>query len=158
MIALNKDKRENRKRFLYKTDLVLIVVILAAAMLIFMLLILFQQKGARVIVTVDGRQIAAYSLDETISTDIKTTWGENHLHIQGGTASVTGADCKDKLCVYQKAISRKGETIVCLPHKLVISIEGAREGELDGVTGFFEFRNYLIQYCWKGETFHVHTQ
>ena len=142
MIALNKDNRENRKRFLCKTDLVLIVVILAAAMLIFMLLILFQQKGARVIVTVDGRQIAAYSLDETISTDIKTTWGENHLHIQGGTASVTGADCKDKLCVYQKAISRKG----------------AREGELDGVTGFFEFRNYLIQYCWKGETFHVHTQ
>lgn len=135
MIALNKYKGKNRKRsVLNKNDLFLIAAILTVAMLIFMLLILFQQKGARVIVTVDGRQIAAYSLDETISTDIKTAWGENHLHIQGGTASVTDADCKDKLCVYQKAISRKGETIVCLPHKLVISIEGAREGELDGVT------------------------
>lgn len=135
MIALKKNKDKKRKKHLfYKNDWFLIAAILASAMLIFIFLMLFQQKGARVVVTVDGKRLAAYSLDETVSKDIESSFGVNHLVIEGGVATVTDADCKDKLCVYQKAISRKGETIVCLPHKLVITIEGAEDGELDGVT------------------------
>ena len=46
------------------------------------------------------------------------------------------ADCKDQICADHKAIEKSGETIVCLPHKVVIEIrsEDGKEQELDGVT------------------------
>lgn len=116
-----------------KNDLLLVLGLLVLALLLYIALLLFREQGARVIVTVDGTQTAVYSLSETVDTTIKTAWGENHLQIKDGVASVTDADCRDKLCVHQKAISRNGESIICLPHKLVISIEGAGEKELDGV-------------------------
>ena len=43
------------------------------------------------------------------------------------------ADCPDQLCVKQKKISLKNETIVCLPNKVVIEIEGADSSQLDAV-------------------------
>ena len=33
------------------------------------------------------------------------------------------ADCPDKLCVHQHAISANGETIVCLPNKVVAEVK-----------------------------------
>ena len=53
--------------------------------------------------------------------------------ISNKMASVSDADCPDRLCVRQKAISRKGESIICLPHKLVILIESMEEGDVDAI-------------------------
>lgn len=125
---------ENKRNTIKRNDLLLITGIIVAALLLYILLPLFQKRGGQVLVTVDGKQVAAYSLKETIDTDINTPWGDNHLKLEEGVASITNADCKDKLCVHQRAISRKGETIVCLPHRLVISIEGTEEDTLDGIT------------------------
>ena len=44
------------------------------------------------------------------------------------------ADCPDQICVRQKAISKEGESIICLPNKVVVSIVGGEEKELDAVT------------------------
>jgi len=35
---------------------------------------------------------------------------------------VIEADCPDKICVKHTNIKNAGETIICLPHKLVIEI------------------------------------
>ena len=48
--------------------------------------------------------------------------GTNHLVIEGGAASITEATCPDKICVHQGPIKETGETIVCLPHRLVITV------------------------------------
>ncbi len=47
------------------------------------------------------------------------------------------ADCPDKVCVGMRRISKSGETIVCLPHKLVIAIVNADPDSSvpDAVTG-----------------------
>ena len=46
------------------------------------------------------------------------------------------ADCPDRLCVRQGAVSRVGESIICLPHELVVTVEGEEmDGGLDGVAG-----------------------
>ena len=47
----------------------------------------------------------------------------NTLEIRDGCADMTDADCPDKICVNQKAVSRPGETIVCLPNKVVVEVE-----------------------------------
>jgi hypothetical protein len=47
---------------------------------------------------------------------------------------MTAADCPDKLCVKQRSIAKEGETIVCLPHRVVVKISGGERPVIDGVT------------------------
>ena len=60
----------------------------------------------------------------------------NVVVISGGTVSVTEASCKNQVCVKHGAISRSGESIVCLPNRLVVRIENGSEegGGYDSVT------------------------
>lgn len=51
------------------------------------------------------------------------TW-YNVLQIKEGEVSITEADCPDLICVHHKPVSRQGETIVCLPHKLLVEVVG----------------------------------
>ncbi len=91
-------------------------------------------KGSTVIVTVEGTEYARFPLDEERDIIISGKNGlNNHLVIKNGEADITGADCPDKLCVHQKKISRNGETIVCLPNRVVIEIKGEDEGSVDTV-------------------------
>ena len=60
----------------------------------------------------------------------------NVVVISGDTVSVTEASCKNQVCVKHGKISRSGESIVCLPNRLVIRIENSSEegGGYDSVT------------------------
>ncbi|MCI8634619.1 MAG: NusG domain II-containing protein [Eubacterium sp.] len=94
-----------------------------------------RDDGAVVEITVDGELYGSYALDKNQTVDIIV--GEtktNTLVIQNGMADMTKASCPDKLCVHQKAISRTGETIVCLPNRVVAEIKGSRPADLDAVT------------------------
>lgn len=91
-------------------------------------------KGAVAVVTVGGEVYGTYALDRDqvidIQADGKTT---NVLTISDGKADMTDADCKDLLCVHQKAISKDKETIVCLPNKVVVTVESRETGDVDAV-------------------------
>ena len=50
-------------------------------------------------------------------------------------ADVIEADCRDGLCADQKRVHKTGETIVCLPHKMVVTIEAGTENTVDAVVG-----------------------
>lgn len=61
--------------------------------------------------------------------------GYNLISVTDGKVVVESADCKDQICVRHKSVSSKGESIICLPHRLVVEIVGDDiPGEsLDGV-------------------------
>lgn len=90
--------------------------------------------GARVEVSVDGSLYGTYPLgrDREIPIEIDGVT-KNVLAIRGGEAEMTKADCPDKLCVRHKAISKSGESIVCLPNRVVAEVTGSGERELDGI-------------------------
>ena len=83
-----------------------------------------QDTGASVEVTVDGAIYGTYPLDVDkeipIQKDGKTT---NLLVIKDGKADVTEADCPDKLCVKQGTVSKSGESLVCLPNRVVVAVK-----------------------------------
>lgn len=114
-----------------KNDYILIVGILAAVVI---LLIasrhLWSGNGALVEVTVDGKVTGQYRLDSEQTIQIN---GTNILRIQDGKADMIDADCPDKLCVEQKAISKNGESIVCLPNKVVVTVAGGEDAAGDAV-------------------------
>ena len=53
---------------------------------------------------------------------ITCDYGSNVVLLENGRISIVQADCPDKLCVEQGAITTGGVPIVCLPHKLYINI------------------------------------
>ena len=77
----------------------------------------------QVSVSVDGKESAVYSLSDTVDTKIDGYQGGfNHLVIRDGKAVFTEADCPEQICVHHKEISKSGESIICMPHNVVISI------------------------------------
>lgn len=118
-----------------RNDKILIGGALVLAALVYAFTQWFQNdEGARVVVYVNKEVYASYSLAEEGEYEIQTDRGKNLLIIQDGKADVTEADCPDELCVKQKAINKNGETIVCLPHRVVVEIESEEETEIDGMT------------------------
>ncbi|MBO4384613.1 MAG: NusG domain II-containing protein [Clostridia bacterium] len=116
-----------------RNDIILFASLLLAALAVWGALKLLQKPGKYVVVEIEGKVSAVYALDGDLKLDIVTADGHvNKLVIENGKARIESADCPDKLCVKQHAISMTGETIICLPHKLVIRIEG--EGGVDAVT------------------------
>jgi hypothetical protein len=81
-------------------------------------------KGSVVQVKVDGKIVDELPLYKNATKEIKSSHGTNTLVIENGSASITEADCKDKICVHERSIKHVGESIVCLPHRLSITIIG----------------------------------
>ena len=79
-------------------------------------------------VSVDGKVQGTYSLDKDRTIEIKSSEGKNILIIKEGKVEMKEADCPDKYCVKQGKIKNVGETIVCLPHKVVVEIEKTSKG------------------------------
>lgn len=48
--------------------------------------------------------------------------GSNTFYIKNGSVTMTHATCGDKTCINTGSISKAGESIVCLPHRLVLYI------------------------------------
>ena len=84
---------------------------------------LLPSDGRSAVVTLDGVEIGRFELSEDTSVPIPSEWGCNTLEIRDGKASVSDADCPDKICAAHFPISMEGESIVCLPHRLVIYID-----------------------------------
>ena len=52
----------------------------------------------------------------------------NIVEIKDGKVSVIEASCKNQVCVKHSPVSRSGESIVCLPNRLVVRIDSGSEG------------------------------
>ena len=89
-------------------------------------------EGTVAVVSVDGEVLERIDLSkvrESYDLDIVTAWGRNRIHVAPGAISVTEADCPDHVCIYQGRLTGSGIPIICMPHRLVIEIEG---GDIDG--------------------------
>ena len=118
-----------------RNDIYLILAVLAIALFFFCWQRYNSKKtteNARVIVEQEGKAIGDYPLGAKEQLIFTNNYGKkNVLTIQDGQAFIEEADCPDKLCVKHKPISRNGESIICLPHKLAIRIVGGEEEEVD---------------------------
>ena len=118
-----------------KNDVVLILAVLLLAGGVFLWSNFVKgDAGGSAVIYIDGEISAVYSLKDDGEYLIETGKGQNLLIIKDGKADVTEADCPDSLCVKQQSIHKTGQTIVCLPHRVVVEIEGGQNNEFDGVS------------------------
>lgn len=132
---MSTDKRELFRKL--KGDAIVVSAVLIMAFSAFLIpdLMYDGQRGSEVVIMQDREEKGRYSLAEDRTITVPFRDGSyNLILINGGMVRVTDADCPDKLCVRQRDISKNGESIICLPHKLVIMIESREESDLDAVT------------------------
>lgn len=91
------------------------------------------EKGSKISITIDGKEHGSYSLAEDQTIVIDENHYENTIVIKDGKAYMKDANCPDQLCVHQKQISFDNESIICLPNKVVITVESDIESDVDGI-------------------------
>lgn len=88
------------------------------------------KQGNNIIQTIDLMKVSEpYEFEITDESG-----GRNTIRVEHGRIAVIDADCPDKICVNQGYIENSAVPIVCLPHKLSITITGRQE-EIDAVAG-----------------------
>ncbi len=109
-------------------------IIFFIAFLLYLIVRIFVQDGNHVVVMIDGRQQEIYSLQHAQEIKIETEYGYNLLVIENGQAYIAEADCDNQVCVHTQPITEHGGQIICLPHRVVIRLDSAKESEIDAVT------------------------
>ena len=112
-----------------KKTLIRDIGIIAAILLVCAAALLFmsnRESGQWAVVHVDTVEVARYDLN--VDAVYELNGGSNVLVIENHRASVVEADCPDKLCIHQGQIWGAGQMIVCLPNKLMVTIEGVSSG------------------------------
>ena len=117
-----------------KNDIMLVAVIGFIALLLWLIIYITRSEGAFVRVTVDGGEYGTYPLDADAEIFIRGDGAYNILVIKDGEAAVLDASCPDKLCMHQGKIRYDGQSIICLPNKVVVEIVGGGQSEYDAVT------------------------
>ena len=121
-----------------KNDVIMIGIIVVIALVALCLVNLYGKwntKDAQAVVTIDGTEYGRYPLSEDRTVKIESeNNGYNLLIIEKGDARIEEASCPDKVCVRHKPIDKTGETLVCLPNKVVVEIENGEEADVDAST------------------------
>ena len=103
-----------------KGDKILTVCIVLSLIISFSVWFFCKDKiGSKVIVTQNGEVVYEASLFENKTVKLKG----NTIEIKNGKVAVTWADCKNQICKNHKQISKKGESIICLPNKVIAQIK-----------------------------------
>lgn len=122
-----------KKRF-GKADVILLLAIFFVLVLAVTFSFLLKKEGASVVITVEGKVYRTVPLAKDQEIEIQKDGNViNILSIREGKADMTAATCPDKLCVHQKPVSKSGETIVCMPHEVVVEVKGREKGEFDSM-------------------------
>ncbi len=120
--AVNRPRQSTKK---FRNDMIFLAVLFSVILIAGLGILLFRTVGDVVIVTVDGALWAEYPLHEDRTVEIKTDRGVNLLVIRDGKADIERASCPDGICSDHRPIRHDGESIICLPNKVVVTVRSA---------------------------------
>ena len=122
------------KYVIKKKDFLLGGGTLVVALVLFLVMrVTGSEAGSRIQVTVDGEVYGTYSLTEDQVIEVEEGNFYNRIRIEDGKAYMEEANCPDGYCERQGKISGGVQTIVCLPHKLVV--EALEADDISGDSG-----------------------
>ena len=108
-------------------DIILAISLIVIGFVMSFFLVFGGDDGAQVKVQTAGKLYGVYSLGENQTVTIRQGSKINEFEIRDGTVRMIHASCHNHDCIQQGAISKTGETIVCLPNKVVLEVTGGEE-------------------------------
>lgn len=120
---------------LTKIDFIMMAVILIIASSLFIFYKSTQKEAGFVRIKINNKLIREQALDKNDAFEVTDNHGGvNKIVIANSSVKVTEANCSDLVCTYQKPISKSGESIICLPHKLVVEVYSKDDDGLDSIS------------------------
>ena len=126
-------ERENKIRLSFcKGDVVVISFVIMLAILIGVVFWMKTgtEQGSVVAVYQEGEKIQEISLDKDTEVLIENDY-TNKLIVRDKKVAIVESDCPGMDCVHSGWISGKGRSLVCLPNRVEIRIEGEVDSEVD---------------------------
>ena len=126
--------KESIKRFIVKRriDIIVIASLLLLSLIVLLVISLAKKEGAIARVEIGGEIVGEYPLD--VNKEYSLNGGTNILTIKDGAAYMTYSECPDHTCERVGMIKFVGETIVCLPNKVSVTIIGNSDDGVDLVS------------------------
>ena len=103
-------------------DILLVLVLVAVGVVLLIVTKNNGKEGAYVVVMVQNSEEARYSLAVDGVYDINS--GTNTIEIKDGRVRMIEAFCPNHLCIRQGWIRFEGQSIVCLPNKVSVTVRG----------------------------------
>ncbi len=102
-----------------KWDKIIIISILTVAVFCFAVWLFFGKDGSRVIISQNNEVVFEGSLfvENTVSLE------GNTVVIKNKEVKMQSANCKNQICVKHEKIGKKGQSIICLPNKVIVEIK-----------------------------------
>ena len=126
-----EEKRSDGKKK-YRLDVIVIASILILSLLILLVVTLTKKEGSVAVVEVNGVTAGEYSLWK--NGEYSLNGGTNVLVIENGVAYLNYSNCPDHTCEKTGKIKYVGQSIICLPNKVSITIKGDASGGVDLVS------------------------
>lgn len=120
---MSRLRQKLRSLGIKRGDMIVVSVLLLLSAMIGILFAVNQPEPKYASVRVDGMEITRLPLDRDC---IYRITDGNTIQISGGAVRMIDADCPDKICVKTGAVSRSGQSIVCAPHKIVVTVTGGK--------------------------------
>ncbi|MEW6552760.1 MAG: NusG domain II-containing protein [Actinomycetota bacterium] len=106
-------------------DVILVLAVIALSVFLIAQGVAGAGTGSRleIRVTAGGKEVLTRPLDGgPVRLTVEGFSGESYLEVADGRARMVDSACPDKLCVKTGWISSPGESIVCLPNRVVIEV------------------------------------
>ncbi len=88
-------------------------------------------KASEVVIEVNGQPYARYPVSENRIINVSSKFGESVVVIEKQKVYVRETTCEDKIEVKAGTIERSGQSLICLPNKTVIFLEGESDSDVN---------------------------
>lgn len=113
------------------------ILLVLSSLGVFIFKFVLARPGTTALVSQNGKLIKTIDLSkvhEPYEFTIETDKGHsNTIYVEKNKIKFIKANCPDKRCVKTGFLATTNDIAVCLPHGLLIQIEGTKEGEIDSL-------------------------
>lgn len=125
---------EQLKRKLSFGDIVVLVLVAALVVTVFVCQV-FGRKAGSVCTLRTEDNTYEFDLSEDTRLEVTSCGISLTVVVENGEAFVEESGCPDKVCVRSGKASHAGETVVCVPAKVSLTIGTEADGDADWILG-----------------------
>lgn len=110
--------------------IILSILIFSVVLSFFTVAHLGKESGnLKAVIKVDGEIYKEIKLKDNYNNfiEINSKFGYNKISIEKNRIKMVDASCEDKLCKDERSISKPFQSLICLPNRVIVYIEGSSE-------------------------------
>ena len=109
----------------------MIILLTAIALVGMAAIVMLRTSGGFVEVVQHGEVVATLELGIDTVHAVESDGLLNVVQVSGGSVKMLDANCPDKHCLHHAPVMYSGQTIVCLPNRVIIQVRSADESAHD---------------------------